>query len=169
MKKYIIILLTSSGFFSVNACKEKEGNAKCSNPNISASVGGTAFSACNAYAYNVVVFGDTSFAILGQVDAGNLLSFAFNVADKNLISPGTYQITDGVGGNPAGQPFRVNFVYKEGGAGLSNSFNSQSGTLILTVANGAQFKGTFSGSARRASGSPDVKTITNGSFDVNFK
>ncbi len=171
MKKAYAIIAISMGMMSILlfSCKDKDNSAKCASPNFSVNTGSQVFKVCDAYAYNVIVFGDTSIGILAQKDAGNLVGFAFNVANRALIQPGTYVITNGVGANPAGQPFRVNFVYKEGGAGLENSFNSQSGTLVLTTANGNRFAGTFNGIAKRASGGTDTKTLDGGSFDVLFR
>ena len=169
MKNILVVLLIAAATLSIQSCKKKDTTVNCSNPNMTATAGNTAFKACGAYAYTIDVLGDISIGILGQIDAGNLIGFSFTTPDRFAITPGTYQITNGIGASPAGQPCRVNFVYKEGGTALSNSFNSQSGVLYLTQADGTNFAGTFNGTAKRAAGSPDIITVTGGSFNVTFK
>lgn len=138
-------------------------NGVCADPNFTATVEDVAsFKACDAYAYEVM----STYGIIGN-SGEDWVTLGFLTADQSAIVPGIYVVNNGAS-VPSGQAMSVDFVYKEGALDLAHTYLSTTGTLELVVADGAQYQGTFSGSATQMEDSTDSRAVS-GAFDVDYR
>ena len=108
----------------------------------------------------------STYAIIGN-SGEDWVTIGFLTADHSAIVPGTYVVTGDLT-VPSGQAMSVDFVYKEGAMDLAHTYLSTTGTLELVVADGAQYQGTFSGSATQMEDSTDLRAVS-GAFDVDYR
>lgn len=160
MKKYLILLillLITSFFYSFTIGRGKD----CIHPAIKATINGNrAFRSCDADAHLIV----SMFNIYGTSNK-DIIGINF-MTSLNETLPGTYVITK-AGEKTKGQKFGVNFVYYLNGSTIKDRYESVSGTVTFTIADGKHFKGTFSGLAKQKESKAAVQ-ITNGTFDLYY-
>lgn len=148
----------------IQSCNNKGGARHgCSDPNFTATVNGNAsFGACGAYAYPVM----KAYAIIGKSN-NDWITIGFLTNKQNTIAIGTYQVNNGAT-VPAGQPFAIDIVYKEGSSDLSHTYLSESGTIQLTEVSSKNYKGIFTASLKQMKGGSEMRTIS-ATFNVNYK
>lgn len=133
----------------------------CLSPAITATVNGNrSFKSCDADAHTVY-----SFLNYFGTSGTDIMGIGFSGSPKQIV-PGTYKITK-PGLAPPGQKWNICGIYYLNGSTLKYQYQSISGTITLTVANGKNYKGTFEMDVQQKD-SKEILHITNGKFDLEF-
>lgn len=149
------------GLVALAACGGDSGGPSNSNGSMSATIGGTSWTASltvqGSYNSNVL-----SFAGNGGSGAN---TYQINITLLNVTAPGTYNFNAGSIGNIAlvtqpGPP-----VATWNASGLAGS-----GSVTITSISSSRAQGTFSftGAASGGTAATGTKAVTNGQFDVRF-
>lgn len=171
LKQFMLFVMTMS-LVSLSSCSKSDddggsgGNA--SSGTLTAKVNGTSFESMEISSSATVTNGGQSLIIIASNSDGN--AFAFTVLGFDGV--GTYQIGGGVNILNSGS-------YTETDVDLNNPQNSTTevwqapyddtvaGEIKISEVTDDKVKGTFSFTCKNVNGDQSVKTISNGSFNLN--
>ena len=170
LKQFMLLVMTMS-LVSLSSCsKDDDGGSggSAASGTLEASVGGTSFQSMEISSSATVANGGQNLIIIASNSDGN--AFAFTILGFDGV--GTYQI--GGGANI------LNVAsYTETDVDLNNPQNSTTeiwqapyddtvaGEIQISEVTDTKVKGTFEFTCKNVNGDQSIKTITNGSFNLN--
>ncbi|GMQ82196.1 MAG: hypothetical protein BMS9Abin05_1641 [Rhodothermia bacterium] len=159
MKSYLQYSLVLFFALALSACDSNSSNDNNNNNNngggsgkMTATIGGTAWSAASATATKITAFGITSLTVAGADASAEAMTVSF----VGVLGPGTFDLNSN---NLASMSYIAEAA--------PGAYISTSGSATITTLNDEKVKGTFSFEGTRFSDGATI-SVTNGTFDVGY-
>lgn len=136
-------------------------NTPCLYPVMSATINSNrSFKSCDADAHSLL-----SWLNFYGTSGKDIIGFNFTGSPKQIV-PGTYKIIK-AGDTTSGQKWNVNAIFYLNGSTVKKQYQSISGTITISVADGKYYKGTFQMDVQQKD-TKEILHITNGKFDLEY-